>query len=135
MKRFKNKHEDIYIDIFNKNDMDYLLQHGLQEEMFDVKMSATLREIIMKSTIKQPKSLYEKFYMFLNRTLEIPVSYVCTVCFVIFFCSTLSTFIVTDNMKTDKKLQGYTNIRVMNISGSSVILPKDISEVIQYYEN
>lgn len=108
-----------------------LLHDELNQEMSNVKMSLNLKESIIKNTIKQPKTLHEKFSRFLNRTVEIPFSFAFAVCFVIFISSTLSTFIVTDSMKTDKKLQGYTNIRVLNISGSNVILLKDTSEVIR----
>ncbi|MBZ9686579.1 hypothetical protein G9F72_009590 [Clostridium estertheticum] len=135
MRKFNNKDEEIYRDIFEKNAIDYTLQNELKGELITVEMSHNLKKSIMECTINKPKNLYEKFSEFLNRTIEIPVSYICTVCFVIFISSTLSTFIVTESMKMDKKLQGYTNIRVLNISGSSVILPKDISEVIDNDEN
>jgi hypothetical protein len=131
----KIKDEKINSDIFNENTMDFLLQDKLKEEMINVKMSHNLKESILESTIKKPKSLHEKFLKILNSTLEIPVSYACIACFIIITCSTLSTFIVTDNMKMDKELQGYTNIRVLNISGSNVILPRDISEVTDNEKN
>lgn len=112
-----------------RDNWDYLLQNELNEEMHDIKMSSALKESIIQNTIKKPKNLYERLFQFLNRSVEIPVSYALAVCIVIVVSSTLSTFIVTDSMKTDKALQGYSNIRVLNISGSNVILPNDISEV------
>jgi hypothetical protein len=118
-----------------KSNIDYLLQDRLKEEIKNVKMSHNLKQIILDNTINHRKSIFEKFLRFFNRTVEIPVSYLCTACVVIFISSTLSTFIVTDNMKADKNIQGYTNIRVLNISGSNVILPKDISEVTYNEEN
>lgn len=118
-----------------KYNIDHLLQNGLKEEMMSIKMSHNLKESILEHTIMKQKSRYEKFFEFLNRTVEVPISYVCTVCIVIFISSTLSAFIVTDSMKTDEKLQGYTNIRILNLSGSNIILPKDISEVTSNGKN
>ena len=135
MKSFNNKDEKSYIDTFKKNEMDFLLHDELQEELTNVKMSYNLKQSIMECTIKKPKTLYEKLHQFLNRTIEVPVSYIFTFCLAIFISSTLSTFIITDSMRMDKKLQGYTNIRILNISGSSVILPKEINEVIEHDEN
>ncbi len=137
MKEFdiNSSDEEINDDIFKRSNMDYCLQDRLKEEMCNVKMSYKLRDGIMESTTKKPKSLYEKFSQFLNSTIEIPVSYVCTVFVVIVISSTLSTFIVTDSMKMNKNLQGYSNIRVLNISGSNVILPKGIGEVISNEKN
>jgi len=135
MKSFNNKDEELYIDEFKKNAMDLLLHDELQEELMVVKMSHNLKQNIMQCTIEKPKTFYGKVCTFLNGTIEIPVSYVCSIFLVIFISSTLSTFIITDAMKMDKKLQGYTNIRVLNISGNTVILPKNISEVIKHYEN
>lgn len=135
MKKYNNKDDEVNSDIFERTTMDCLLQDKLKEEMLSVKMSHTLRESILERTTKKPQSVYEKLSNLLNRTVEIPVSFACTVCIVIFITSTLSTFIVTDSMKTNKKLQGYTSIRVLNISGSNVILPKDMSEVISNEEN
>ena len=135
MKSFNNIDDELYTDMCTKSATDLLLQEDLLEELFDVKMSHNLKQSIMQCTIEKPKTLHEKFSGFLNRTIEIPVSYICTVFLIVFISSTLSTFIVTNNMKTDKKLQGYTNFRVLSISGSNVILPKDISEVIKHYEN
>ncbi|MGV8983486.1 hypothetical protein [Clostridium sp.] len=132
MKRYKNNFPR---DILKKSTEDCLLHDELNQEMSNVIMSTNLKENIIKNTIKQPNTLYENFSQFLNKTVEIPFSFAITVCFVIFISSTLSTFIVTDSMKMDKKLQGYTNIRVMNISGTNVILPKDTSEVIDHFEN
>lgn len=130
-----NMCEDLSSNILKKDTMDFSFQDGLKEEMINIKMSYNLRESILHSTIKKPKSIYEKFSEVLNRTVEIPIFYICTVSILIFISSTLSTFIVTDNMKMHKKLQGYTNIRVLNISGSNVILPKDIREVTSDEKN
>ena len=135
MKRSNNKDEKVNSDIFNKNAMDSTLQNRLKEEMTNVTMSSKLKQNILEHTIKRPQSIYYKFIKFLNSSVEIPISYVFTICSVIFICSTLSTFIVTDNMKMNKSLQGYTSIRVLKISGSSIILPKDISEVLGNEEN
>ena len=137
MKKFEinSSGEERNNDIFKRNTMDYLLQDRLKEDMSNVRMSHSLKESIMGNTIKKPMSLYEKFSRLLNSTVEISVSHVCTVCFVIFISSTLSTFIVTDSMKMNKNLQGYSNIRVLNISGSNVILPKGIGEVINNEKN
>lgn len=115
---------------YKENTVDSLLHDRLNQEMSNVKMSLNLKESIIKNTIKRRTTLYEKFSQFLNIKIEISVSFAITACFVIVISSALSTFIVTDSMKMDRKLQGYTNIRVLSISGSNVILPKDTSEVI-----
>lgn len=133
--KINNKDDEVYSNIFEKNTMDLLLQDELKKTMLSVKTSHNLRESILEHTTKKPQSLYEKLSNFLNKTVEIPVSFAYTFCIVLFISSTLSTFIVTDSMKTNKKLQGYTSIRVLSISGSNVILPKDMSEVISNEEN
>ncbi len=135
MKSFNNIDDELSTDTCNKSATDLLLQEKLQEELSYVKISHILKQNIIQCTIEKPKNLSGKFSQFLNRTIEIPVSYICTVFLIVLISSTLSTFIVTNNMKMDKTLQGYTNIRVISISGSNVILPKDISEVIKHYEN
>jgi hypothetical protein len=132
---FNNEDSEAYSAMLKKGTMDCLVQDSLKDEIIKVKMSSNLRNSILERTTKKPKSPAEKLSNFLNKTVEIPISYVCTVCIIIFISSTLSTFIVTDNMKTNKKLQGYTNIRVLNISGSNVILPKNIGEVTSNEEN
>jgi len=104
-----------------KDKLDELIRESLMEEVHNIKMSSSLRENIRKNTMKSKLSLYGRFKRVMNTTIEIPVPSIMAACLLVFFIG-FSTFRVTDTMKKDKSILGYTSVKVIKIGGADVYM-------------
>jgi len=96
------------------------VSESLKEEVADIKMSSLLKESIKKNTVKN-KSLYRKFRDLMNTTIEIPVPSAVAVC-VLICLFTFSTFRVTESMKKDKSIRGYTSVRIIRVGNMDILI-------------
>lgn len=104
-----------------KDKLDMLIEEKLKEEFRDVKMSHSLKDSIRKNAARQNNSLYKRFKVFMNRTIEIPIPSAMAVCVIVAFLG-FGTFTVTEDMKRDKSIKGYTDVKVMRLAGMDIYM-------------
>lgn len=107
-----------------RDKFDLELHKRLKDEVEDIKITSSLRDSILKNTIMKKRSPYERFKRAMNTTIEIPVPSAMAVCLVVFFFA-FTVFRVTDVMKKDESIKGYTSVRTVEIGGVQVIVDKD----------
>jgi hypothetical protein len=98
-----------------------LIREGLREEAKDVTMSSSLKNRIIKNTIENPQTFYQRFVKVMNTTIDIPLPSALAACLLILSIS-FSSFWVTNEMKRDKSIQGYTSIKVIKIGPCDVYI-------------
>jgi hypothetical protein len=101
--------------------LDRSIRENMEKSLISINMSQNLKESIKKETIYKEKSLFKKISIFMNRTVEIPTSLIAAVCITVVI-GLSSSFIITDKMKDDKSIQGYSNIKVLQDMGSTIII-------------
>lgn len=117
-----------------KDRLDSLIGEELKRDVCRIRMSESLKDSIREKTIKKNKSFYSRFKSLMNTTIEIPVPSVMAACILICFLA-VSTFTVTDSMKKDKSIQGYTSIKVVRIGGMDVYMDNEDSGGVKVEKN
>ena len=104
-----------------KDKFDVFVRGGLREETKKIVMSASLKNRIIKRTVEKPNTFYDKFRKFMNTTIVIPLPSALAIC-LIMIVFTFSAFRVTDSMKKDKSILGYSSIKIVKMGGIDVIV-------------
>jgi hypothetical protein len=107
---------------------DFRISENLREELENVKFDHSLKMNILDNTINRKKNILEKITDFMNKTIEIPIGGIVTVCFIAVVLSS-SLSVVTSNMKNNRDIMGYSNIKIVQINGSNIIIPNTQCEV------
>jgi hypothetical protein len=118
-------------DVGRKNEfiVDDFIKNKLQNEMEPIKMSSALKKNIIQNTVNRREKLSEKICNLMNKTIEIPVSYTVAACFILFLAVISPSMIITNNMKHDQSIQGYSDVEILRMNGSDVLIPKNLCEV------
>jgi len=104
-----------------KDKLDNLIKESLREEVQDIKMSSSLRENILKSTIKKPDNIFRRFVKLMNLTVEIPVPSLAVLCIILCVMG-YSGLSIAGGMKRDESITGYTSVKTIRIGGSEIIV-------------
>lgn len=104
-----------------ENKFASLIKDSLEEEVVNIKMSSSLKENIRKNTMKKRSGFFEKLRRLLNQPIEAPLPAIIAVS-VLFLLLMPFFFIVTDNMKKDKAIFGYTSIKIVKIGATDVLI-------------
>lgn len=104
-----------------KDRLDNLIKESLRKEVQDTKMSSSLRESILKSTVKKPDNIFKRFVKLMNLTVEIPLPSLAVLCIILCVMG-YSGLSIIEGVKKDKSIIGYTSVKTVKIGGSEIIV-------------
>lgn len=116
-----------------KDKLDIAIGECLRDELKDIKMSSNLKDSITKETVRN-KTLKRRLKDLMDMTIDIPIPSAVAACVILCFF-TFSTFNVTENMKKDKSIHGYTSVRTIKVGNMNITVENENGGAVNEKKN